>query len=1036
MYFTPNRRLGFSLPPSPSPFATPRSERRPSDCRWADGFSASNRSDRDKEVNVQVMVRCRPLSDEEQRANVQSVICCNEQRKEVTVVQSLGGRQQDKSFSFDKVFGPKAQQRSIFEHAISPMVNDALEGFNCTVFAYGQTGTGKTYTMEGDIRSKVGELSVEAGIIPRAVRQIFDTLDAQKADYSLKVTFLELYNEEIFDLLTPEDCPRSTDDKPRRPISLMEDGKGGAVIRGLEEVVVYSVTEIYSLLEQGSARRRTGETLLNKQSSRSHSIFSITVHVKEATTGNEELIKCGRLNLVDLAGSENISRSGARESRAREAGELNKSLLTLGRVITALVDHSGHVPYRDSKLTRFLRDSLGGKAKTCIISTISPSSHCLEETLNTLDYAYRAKGIKNKPEVNQKLSKSVLLKDLYMEIEKMKQDVKAAREKNGVYIPQERFLQEEAEKKVLKEKLERLEYDLDLTKKQADSFRELYNCEQEKNLDLDCEIKKQKENIEASMKALAHAQEAHRKVNLLLKEKDQTISKLRSSENAILNKARELHSNLEYASREINTLQSEIDDKSTIDAENHNLIINFRTKLDQGLRDLQENLCLCVSKEHGLLRDMDERLSLFVRRKFEAAQIMEAKIEKVKTIYSAGVDVMKEFARRLHDGASSNSEELASAIASERMAIENFLTTAASEAEEIACNIQTSLEEQKRLLVLSAQHREESLQRTLATSEAISRAANGFFDDLSSQASRFLMMVEETNAEISRKSKSFKKAFQESSIKEEKEALEKIAGILSGLRLRQLNMVSEAIDDVDMTCLHGKNNLEQEMSGMKNLSLNAKKCWLRNVNDLEILARKDERLATENIAAASKAVNDCSDRVAASAQQWRSILSSVDSLHEEFLAESQLLFERGLSRNQHDLQEFMSQTCSVDVEFHQGTVDLLSSVHDSIAMDHDAKKEIDPATIELSEKLTSLKDAHSHILAEIRTQTENCFSEEYQAPKLNGRGLEKVAISLPSIESIESLQAGLESVSEKGKEDKSLIDPPETPRNPFRTINE
>jgi kinesin family protein 11 len=127
-----------------------------------------------------------------------------------------------------------------------------------------------------------------------------------------------------------------------------EDGKGGVFVRGLEEEIVCSANEIYTLLERGSSKRRTAETLLNKQSSRSHSILSIIIHIKEATPEGEELIKCGKLNLVDLAGSENISRSGAREGRAKEAGEINKSLLTLGWVITALVEHLGHVPYRDS----------------------------------------------------------------------------------------------------------------------------------------------------------------------------------------------------------------------------------------------------------------------------------------------------------------------------------------------------------------------------------------------------------------------------------------------------------------------------------------------------------------------------------------------------------------------------------------------------------------------------------------------------------------------------------------------------------------
>jgi len=147
-------------------------------------------------------------------------------------------------------------------------------------------------------------------------------------------------------LLAQDDSSRSSEDKQRKPISLMEDGKGSVVLRGLEEEVVYSANDIYALLERGSSKRRTADTLLNKRSSRSHSVFTITVHIKEESMGDEELIKCGKLNLVDLAGSENILRSGARDGRAREAGEINKSLLTLGRVINALVEHSSHVPYR------------------------------------------------------------------------------------------------------------------------------------------------------------------------------------------------------------------------------------------------------------------------------------------------------------------------------------------------------------------------------------------------------------------------------------------------------------------------------------------------------------------------------------------------------------------------------------------------------------------------------------------------------------------------------------------------------------------
>lgn len=158
-----------------------------------------------------------------------------------------------------------------------------------------------------------GDIPSDAGVIPRAVRHIFEILEAQVADYSMKVTFLELYNEEITDLLAPEECSKFIEDKSKKPIALMEDGKGGVFVRGLEEEVVTTADEIYKILEKGSAKRRTAETLLNKQSSRSHSIFSITIHIKECTPEGEEMVKCGKLNLVDLAGSENISRSGARE---------------------------------------------------------------------------------------------------------------------------------------------------------------------------------------------------------------------------------------------------------------------------------------------------------------------------------------------------------------------------------------------------------------------------------------------------------------------------------------------------------------------------------------------------------------------------------------------------------------------------------------------------------------------------------------------------------------------------------------------------
>ncbi|KAG2462419.1 KIF11 protein, partial [Polypterus senegalus] len=244
-----------------------------------------------------------------------------------------------------------------------------------------------------------------AGIIPRTLHQIFEKLSENGTEFSVKVSLLEIYNEELIDLLSP-----SPDVNEK--LQMFDDprNKRGVVIKGLEEITVHNKDEVYQILERGAAKRKTAATLMNAYSSRSHSVFSTTIHMKETTVDGEELVKIGKLNLVDLAGSENIGRSGAVDKRAREAGSINQSLLTLGRVIKALVERTPHVPYRESKLTRILQDSLGGRTKTSIIATISPASINMEETLSTLDYAHRAKNILNKPEVNQKLTKRALIK--------------------------------------------------------------------------------------------------------------------------------------------------------------------------------------------------------------------------------------------------------------------------------------------------------------------------------------------------------------------------------------------------------------------------------------------------------------------------------------------------------------------------------------------------------------------------------------------------------------------------------------------------
>jgi kinesin family protein 11 len=386
------------------------------------------------ETNIQVVVRCRDRNARERAENSGVIVStAAEPRGKAITVQTSPSTFSNKTYAFDRVYGAEASQQMVFDDTVEPIVEEMLGGYNCTIFAYGQTGTGKTYTMSGDMSDYYGKVTDSAGIIPRALYRIFKQLDAEGDEYSVKCSFIELYNEELRDLLALEED---------RKVKIFDDNakKGGVVISGMEEVGVQDAAHGVKILQEGSKRREVAATKCNEASSRSHSVFTITVHIKQTTDG-EDMLRVGKLNLVDLAGSENVGRSGAENKRAREAGMINQSLLTLGRVINALVDRSQHIPYRESKLTRLLQDSLGGRTKTCIIATISPAKINMDETVSTLDYASRAKSIKNKPQLNQMMTKKALIKDYILEIERLKADLNSTRTKNGIYMTEASHLE-------------------------------------------------------------------------------------------------------------------------------------------------------------------------------------------------------------------------------------------------------------------------------------------------------------------------------------------------------------------------------------------------------------------------------------------------------------------------------------------------------------------------------------------------------------------------------------------------------------------
>ncbi|XP_015262120.1 PREDICTED: kinesin-like protein KIF11 [Gekko japonicus] len=547
----------------------------------------------EKGKNIQVVVRCRPFSMSERKGNSYSVVECEHARKEVVVrTGGIADKTARKTYTFDMVFGAQAKQIDVYRSVMCPILDEVLMGYNCTVFAYGQTGTGKTFTMEGE-RSPNEEYTWEedplAGVIPRTLHQIFEKLGESGTEFSLKVSLLEIYNEELFDLLNPSpDVGEKLQmfDDPRN--------KRGVIIKGLEEITVHNKDEVYQILERGAAKRTTASTNMNQYSSRSHSVFSVTLHMKETTIDGEELVKIGKLNLVDLAGSENIGRSGAVDKRAREAGNINQSLLTLGRVITALVERTPHIPYRESKLTRILQDSLGGRTKTCIIATVSPASANLEETLSTLEYAHRAKNIMNKPEVNQKLTKRALIKEYTEEIERLKRDLATAREKNGVYISLENYDALHGKLTVQEEQIAEYTVKIATMEEELKRVTELFTVHKS-------ELEQFKVELQVKEKELEDTQTHLEVTKTLLDEEVFVASVLEVAEDKLHGTATKLLSTVEETTNDVSGLHAKIDRKKAVDQHNAEAQTKFTEHMNTLFNKMQDSVSENYWKQQQML---------------------------------------------------------------------------------------------------------------------------------------------------------------------------------------------------------------------------------------------------------------------------------------------------------------------------------------------------------------------------------------------------------------------------------------------------
>jgi len=399
----------------------------------SNGSSGSINSD-----NIRVIVRCRPLNETEKRQNDAKVVFL-EGKDTLNVATSSGGAgtRPGHKFRFNAVLGEDCSQEAFFETCgIKALVNSAMEGYSATVFAYGQTGSGKTYSMSGYEELIAGGAYhgdwASDGLIPRSISFIFKSIRSRQGKFRIKASFCEIYNEQVYDLLNTSGASLPVRWNPKK----------GFFVQDLFVVDCQNHADVMEVVSEGHRNRRVGSHDLNKDSSRSHSI--LTLHVESESIDPDDghvIVRFGKIVFCDLAGSERLKATKSAGMTLTETGAINKSLFTLSNVISALSTPgagntaipssiTSHVPYRDSKLTKLLMDSLGGSSLTLMICCCSPAASYLEETLNTLKYATRAAKIKNKPTLRLD-AKEQLIARLREEIKLLKMENTYLREQIG-----------------------------------------------------------------------------------------------------------------------------------------------------------------------------------------------------------------------------------------------------------------------------------------------------------------------------------------------------------------------------------------------------------------------------------------------------------------------------------------------------------------------------------------------------------------------------------------------------------------------------
>jgi kinesin family member 11 len=910
----------------------------------------------------------RPRSQEEIDTNTPEVVQCDEVRKEVHLTQSVNKKEFNRKYHFDRVYDCETNQERLYETAIAPMVDEVLQGFNCTVFAYGQTGTGKTHTMTGEMSSPEG-----SGVIPRAVGHIFRYLNGLGGvnEFTVKCSFLELYNEEITDLLA------SGNELPK--VRILED-RSGVVLQGLEEAHVKNASDVFGILESGSAKRRTAETLLNKQSSRSHSVFIVTVSVREVLDEGEEVIRVGKLYLVDLAGSENITRSGAVDQRAKEAGNINKSLLTLGRVITALVEGQIHVPYRDSKLTRLLRDSLGGRTKTCIIATIAPTVQCQEETMSTLDYAHRAKNIKNKPEVNQKISKTTHLKEMGGEIARLKAELVAAREKNGVYMPHAQYEEDQAR---LKEQHERIE----MLQAQAS--------------EMEMDLSMTKAELAAAMQDIAEGQ--------------YIIEQQSMCEEALAGHASGLASKLTVALSDIDALFNRVDVKNSLEDSNAKVLSDMCAIIGNRVSTMDNTLHAAVMAQLDLLTNSQNDLN-------NLSGMQQKSLDDIKESLDEAKGKVDDMLVSVHQGLEDLHTQSSAAVTGMAGDVSAFQAQADTSAKKASKELDRAME----LLQNHADAEKKALEDMQTSHEehrgALQLAIRAFVGEIETAMQRTTKEVLEMKSRLESSLAAQKDLVWTFKDTHEKAFESKRVGLISQIQsligefaASERETVSEFCDKLHDTVDRDGDLIRENMNGVeeaRNVATVVLETHQKSLEDVQQRADNEQMAIIDT-------VNECFDAHISSGVEMHThassfVKSSCDALKKHTKSvvsqaeKSAALLETGLERQKNDTNSMVENIKSVVLEEMEDAARTHHSAH------CDVVQQLDESAQACKQDLSSFTEEYKSSLQEVSVRVSRAVKEEYALDDDRDNVPEKRGEDVPEQDTIKSLRApSIETMSRK-----------------------